>query len=384
MGFSLFGVVLPALFILLNIYLARRGWQALQAWFPGARLKVYIPLYILLASSFILERFANGLMGENLEYIMSVAGYILVVFTLYAVLLCLLIDLIRLLNHFMHFLPEDKPYARILGPTCLIIISLLVGYGFWNARTTVVTSYDIYIDKPAGEMKQLRAVVVSDIHAGMIIHNGRLMVLADEINALNPDIVLIPGDILDLQLSRLAEENVASAFARIKSRYGTYASPGNHDHIDGNDGGSVMEYLKQGNIQMLVDQAVLIDNSFYIVGRADGRGFTSDEGGTSLAGVLEGLDLSLPTLVMDHKPTRYAEEQGQGVDLVISGHTHAGQFWPVNLVTDQMYVNDYGLYQDGSFNAIVTSGWGTWGPPLRIGSHSEIALITVHFSPASE
>lgn len=382
MGFSLFHFILPAGFILLNIYLARRAWQALKAWFPGANLYVFLAVYALLMSTFVLERADGALNNDTLSYYLAYAGSVMMVATIYALIACLAVDLVRAADHFLHFLPEDRPYLKVLGPSVLLLLCTVLGYGIWNARHPVITHYDVHISKAGGNLDSLHVVMVSDIHAGVILHNGRIQEMGDQINSLQPDIVLMPGDIVDQSLSRLTEEDVAATFARIKSRYGTYACPGNHEHLDGNEPGAIQTYLKEGNINMLSDQAALIDNSFYIVGRSDSDGFTETEAsnnGPSAGGLLDGLDRSKPLLVLDHKPTRLKDEEAAGIDLVLSGHTHAGQFWPVNLFTERLFTVDYGYYRDGALQAIVSSGWGTWGPPLRIGSDPEIVDITIYF-----
>lgn len=387
MGFSLFRVVLPAAFILLNIYLGRRAWQALKAWFPNARLWAFLAFYILLASSFILERWADPYLGETAGFYIAYLGSVMMVATIYALLICLAIDLVRLLDHFLHFLPANRAYVRALGPVVLLLLVAILGYGVWNARHPVLSHYDIHIDKSGGTLESLHIVAVSDIHAGQILHDGRILALGDQINALQPDIVLLPGDLVDSNLSLLAEENMATAFARIKSRFGTFACPGNHDHLDRGQPDSLEKYLQKGRIIMLSDESVLIADSFYIIGRSDAEGFTETESsndGISASSLLEGLDRSKPLLVLDHKPVRLHDEAAAGIDLVLSGHTHAGQFWPVNLFTERLFTVDYGYYRDGDFQAIVSSGWGTWGPPLRIGTHAEIVDITVYFDGEAE
>lgn len=99
---------------------------------------------------------------------------------------------------------------------------------------------------------------------------------------------------------------------------------------------------------------------------------------------MEGLDRSLPVILLDHQPSHLEEAREQGVDLQLSGHTHQGQLFPFNLITKRIFATDWGYLRQGDFQIIVSSGYGTWGPPIRIGNHPEIVDITIHFTGAGE
>jgi predicted MPP superfamily phosphohydrolase len=167
-------------------------------------------------------------------------------------------------------------------------------------------------------------------------------------------------------------ENLNEEFSAIKSSMGVYAVPGNHDSYGGRLG-ELREALGAAGVKLLSDEAVLVDNSVYIIGRSDyGRGGT---GRRSLDELARDIDRSLLLIVMDHQPRNLAEAERAGIDLQVSGHTHNGQIWPGPVLTGRMYENNYGLRYKGKTATIVTSGSGTWGPPIRIGTRAEIVYI---------
>src|SRR5690606_31064942 len=124
-------------------------------------------------------------------------------------------------------------------------------------------------------------------------------------------------------------------------------------------------------IRVLYDEAITVDGRFTLVGRRD----YSDAGRLPLEEVMRGADRRKPIILLDHQPYELDVAERAGVDLMLSGHTHRGQVFPGSLITDRIYENDYGLLRRGTFHSIVTQGYGFWGPPIRLGTRSEIVLI---------
>lgn len=96
--------------------------------------------------------------------------------------------------------------------------------------------------------------------------------------------------------------------------------------------------------------------------------------------MLAGIDKKLPIILLDHQPVELDEPRREGIDLQLSGHTHAGQFFPISIATSIIYEEDNGYLKDNKFNLIVSSGYGTWGPAVRIGSQSEVVDINIYFA----
>ena len=202
--------------------------------------------------------------------------------------------------------------------------------------------------------------------------------MVTEINDLKPDLVLLAGDIIDDRIKPFEQNNMSQYFLNIKATYGVYGILGNHELFGGDINEIVAAYKKAG-INCLVDEVTKIDNSFYIVGRND---LSSSKNGFSrktLEELLKNVDKALPIIVMDHQPTHLEEGESNGIDIQFSGHTHAGQFFPNNLITHAIFEKDWGYLKKGKSSFIVSSGYGTWGPPIRIGTNSEIINSVIHF-----
>ncbi|HEY3390282.1 MAG TPA: metallophosphoesterase, partial [Prolixibacteraceae bacterium] len=141
-----------------------------------------------------------------------------------------------------------------------------------------------------------------------------------------------------------------------------------------------VEYLQQAGISVLVDEYTKINNQFYIIGRDDrmaGRMFGKSR--LELSSLIEEIDNNLPIILLDHQPINLEEGQRNGIDLQLSGHTHNGQFFPNNLIAKHIFENSWGYLRKGEYQIVVSSGFGTWGPPIRIGSNSEITDLTISF-----
>ena len=222
--------------------------------------------------------------------------------------------------------------------------------------------------------------MISDVHMGITIKENGVNKMVNSINKLNPDIVLFCGDIFDESTPTKLKEYSTEAFKNIKSKYGVYDITGNHEYSAG-DLSETISYFEDANIKFLQDESIKIADSFYVVGRNDpaNRRVTGQDV-KPLEEILKDVDKSLPIIVLNHRPENLEEAETENVDLQLSGHTHKGQIFPGNLVTNYLNEKDYGHLKKDNFNLIVSSGYGTWGPPMRIGSKSEIVNIRVNFN----
>jgi hypothetical protein len=143
-----------------------------------------------------------------------------------------------------------------------------------------------------------------------------------------------------------------------------------------------VNYLSAYGIRFLRDEAVLIDNKFWLAGREDisTNTFFSTKR-KPLNTIFEKIDTKLPVLLMDHQPIAFAEAARAGVDLQVSGHTHHGQLWPLQAITRRVFMLSWGYRQIGDTHFYVSSGAGTWGPRMRIGNRPEIVSIDLIFVP---
>lgn len=285
--------------------------------------------------------------------------------------------------------------TAVVGAVCAVIITTVSIYGMINAGNIQTTKYDISIDKKAGKLDSLNVVLIADLHLGYNIGCRHMEKMVEKINAQNPDLVVVAGDIFDNEYEALENPDRLAAILRgIQSKYGVYACYGNHDIQEKILAGFTFggkekkessvkmdEFLEKSGITLLRDEYVLIDDSFYLYGRPDyerpGRGIDERK---SPQEITEDLDLSLPVLVIDHEPRELQELADAGVDADLCGHTHDGQLFPGNLTIKLMWENACGYLKKGNMHSIVTSGVGLFGPNMRVGTKSEICDIMLHFN----
>lgn len=365
-------VAILTIYGLANYYICVRGLHALRP--IGTVRAVYVVAFIFLAISYIasvfLERADIIVWGKPLSWIGSfwIGAFV------YFLLIVAAIDLLRLINHFLPFFPAfitSNP-ARSAFTAAIVVISIVavvLVYGFINAHIIRVRTFDITIAKEAGKRKTLNIVMASDIHLSSIIGRSRIKSIVEKINSLSPDLVLLPGNIVDGDLNPVIHQNLGESLRQIRAPLGVFAITGNHEYIGGVE--RACKYITDHGVKMLRDTSVFVDESFYIVGRED----RSARKRRPLKELMENVDTKYPVILMDHQPFHLDEAEANGIDLQLSGHTHHGQMWPFNYITDMVYELAYGYLVKGSTHIYVSSGVGTWGPPLRIGADPEIVDV---------
>ena len=377
---SLIFLVIFLIFGAAQYYLSLRLWPLFNVWL-GCSVWLYGAVMLLTGLAYPLGRLTESIFPASVGMALTVFGSYWLGVIFYGFWIFLLLDFFFYVGHFLHLFSSawQRQDPRLAALGCLAIV-MVFSYGVWNARHPVVTSYDVNIAKSAGDLTSLNIVMVSDIHAGRIIANGQLADLMRRINELQPDLVLLPGDIIDENVDVFAEERMSEAFLALNPRWGVYATLGNHEYITRNPLAAVT-HLGHGGVNVLVDRCLKIADSFYLVGRDDfsSARFT-EKPRQPLVSLLAGTDQRLPVIVMDHQPFHLEEADQAGVDLQVSGHTHQGQMFPNNLITQRLYEIDWGYLRKNALHAIVSCGYGTWGPPLRVGNQPEIVLIRVRFS----
>lgn len=370
-------VLFSLLYFLINYYIGRKILNGFNYIFKISPLVFWIIFWIL-ALSYIISMFLNKFISPNLTNFLYLIGSYWMGLLMYTLLTFPIIGIINIIiskSHLSNNLTDKYYiYQTILIALVFIIITTL---GSFNAKNSYVNSFDIDIDKPSFK-EPVNVIMVSDIHLGNIIKNKRLSNMIDEINSLNPDIVIIAGDIIDSDIKPFLNNNMGREFSKIKSTYGTYATLGNHDLMTKAES-QIVKILEENSVKVLRDESILINDSFYIIGRDDitiNRFSENDR--ASLLNLTHNLDKSKALIVIDHNPKYINESLNANIDLQLSGHTHKGQIVPGNLVTNKMFEIDYGYLKKDNFNVVVSSGYGTWGPPIRIGSRSEIVQMNLH------
>jgi predicted MPP superfamily phosphohydrolase len=365
---------------LINFYIVRRGLSVV----PPEYHTLFIVASVFIVLSYIAGRFLERAFPSFLSTILIWVGSFWIAFMFYFFLALIVLDFLRLVNHIIPYFPpvfSRNPERTKLWTALVIvvIVSITVIGGFINTKSIVIKNYKIYVKKNAGSLKSLNIVIASDIHLGTILGKSFIEKVAGEINALKPDIVLFPGDIIDEDIGPVLRNGVGEVFSQINSRYGIYAVTGNHEYIGGVT--AACEYMTGHGIRMLRDTAVKIDDSFYLIGREDrSAGSRSKYPRKPLKEVLDGVDKSFPLIMMDHQPFGLNEASDNQIDLQISGHTHNGQLWPLNFVISRIYELGWGYAVKGKTHYYVSCGVGGWGPPVRTGSRPEIIDIKIVFN----
>jgi len=370
-------IIMLSLYAGTNYYIAMKIYQWLGSFITRINIKAYAGIYILFTLS-MLSAFLP--ISSGVKRIISYAGSHWMGIYIYLLLFFLAADLVVSLGCSVKMIPNPVP-QRLRFYAGLIVILLTVGmvvYGRCNANQIKFVSYDIQAKTPLPA--DIKIVLVSDLHLGAVNSEKNLSKIVRGINNLEPDIVCIAGDIFNGNIYAL--RNPSEAIALLKSvtaAYGVYACLGNHD--GGKTFREMARFLEQSDVKLLNDEHVTIDGRLILTGRVDSRPIGGFDGlkRKNLADINIPANTDLPVVVMDHNPFNIGQ-YGNGIDLILSGHTHRGQMFPANLVTKAMYVIHYGRYQKdaNSPHVIVTSGAGTWGMPLRIGSNNEIVMITLH------
>lgn len=372
-------IVILILFSALNIYIGIKGYYLLYSLLPFSNKYIYWSVFIIIASSFIVGQVGRRFMPKLVANFFEIVGsYWLAAFE-YFIIIYILIDIgIFLVSHTGISKGIANNNTVFLNLFILVFVIGILAYGTYHAKDTKILKEQVTIDKKAGSIKELNIVMVSDIHLGEMVGISRLTKMVDEINSLNPDVVLLVGDIIDNSIEPFKRYNMGQQFLRLKSKHGVYGVLGNHEYIGGNIKETEIEYKKAG-IKCLVDETVKVADSFYILGRNDLSSSRSGGSRKTLSELLTDTDKNLPIIVMDHQPAHLEEGEENNIDIQFSGHTHSGQYFPNNLITHLVYEKDWRFLKKGNSNFIISCGYGTWGPPIRVGTDSEIVNAVIRF-----
>ena len=382
LNFVIFFSIVLAIYGSVNYYIFIRGWQSLPA---GSTLRsIYLPLFLFVALSYMAGRILENVWLSKLSDVLVWIGSFWLAAMIYFLLIIIILDILRLMNLIFPISPEfiKANYSetkRIISLVSFIVVVIIVFAGYINALNPKISKLNLDVNKAANGRPSLNIVFASDIHLGTIVGRQRFDRIVDKINVLKPDIVLLPGDIVDEDLKPVIRENIGESLRKLKAPLGVYASTGNHEHIGGVE--EAYKYLTEHDIVVLRDSVIMVNNEFYLIGREDrdARRF-SGRGRKTLEELMTGIDKEHPIILMDHQPFKLEEASSSRIDLQISGHTHNGQLWPFNYLTDAIYEVSRGYKKKGDTHFYVSSGVGTWGPPVRTGNRPEIVNIRLNFT----
>ncbi len=360
--------IIILIFLLANILACYFGYRALKNWLLAVLW--FIVVWGLTAIPFL---HIFGLMPEWGEKYWLTAGYSWLIGVFYLDFFIILIKVI-----FRLFDPQKRMAGRRILQ-CSLVLLLMAGFagtGAYLAQASQIVTYKIKLPEQNPEVEKLNLVMVSDLHLGFLEDEKQLARWVEQINALQPQIICISGDILTSGLRELKEpEKFQQELARLSAPYGVYACLGNHDLMQ-NSSDKVIDWLQGAGIQVLRDEYV--ETMGLVVAGLDYQASWNRENTADLQFLDDLPNPDQPVILLEHSPARLAEQKA--ADLILAGHTHHGQIFPLNFLTGYLFENDYGYSSNGNTQMIVSCGLGTWGPPLRLGSQSEIVQVILEFS----
>lgn len=348
-----------------------RSYQALRP-YPPFQI-IFSVLMFIFFSCFLLtfllpETFNNGF-AKTIHFV----GYSFMILLLYLIISFLLIDIVRMINHFVPFIKEITAFRSTTFMISLLGIVLLMIAG--NYRFNHPKKVELSISSNNKNIdKEIKIVAISDVHIGTSIDNNRIKKYVQLINNEKPDIVLIAGDLIDRSIGTVIQKNMDKELREIKAPMGVYAVLGNHEYYTGNLK-AVTEFYKNSNITLIRDTTLMITENLFLVGRDD----SSNSRRLSISQLTTSIPKNASSILLDHQPREINEAATSHIDLQISGHTHKGQIFPGNFIVKNVFELPYGFKKINNTHFYVSSGLGIWGPQYRIGSQSEYVVIRFEY-----
>jgi len=344
---------------------------------PKGRKLVYSFLFILLFAAFPAAELLMH--DESASYLIPLVRFCFYTmpFMLYLFMLVLAFDIFLLFNFVFIWFPKGflkrgsfRKWALI---SVVVIPGLILMYGIINFNMIRVSEFSVEVPRKSSKLENLTIAFISDFHIGDLTRIKFVERFAEKMSSLNADIILFGGDLLEGDRDDLRIEKIRGIFQQLNAPLGKYGVFGNHEH-HGRD--SSHDFYRYAGIVNLHDSVVFIDSSFYLAGRQDAR--NSDR--TPAYELVKNLPDHFPVVMLDHRPTDLENVSNSRADIQFSGHTHHGQLFPLNLITNHIYEISWGYRIIENTHFFVSSGIQLWGPPVRTVGKSEIMLVQVRFT----
>ena len=284
-------------------------------------------------------------------------------FMLYAALVTAIIAII-----YTRFFKRKLNNVAIRGFAFAVYIGI-ISLAVFNAYAPVVHHLTVTTDKNLA--KPMKIALVSDTHLGRWFGNRQIDKMVALIDEQNPDVVLIAGDVMNDSTDAYDKTNMHEHLSALKAPLGVYATLGNHDY-SGNEV-TIAKAIESAGIQVIDNKSVWLDDAVLLVGRSD----ATDPKRPAAADLMADIQTDKPALFLEHSPDALEEIKGLPVDLHLSGHTHGGQIFPLTLLLKWFTPLVYGFKEVNGSQFLVTSGYGIGAVPFRLGTRSEIWLITL-------
>lgn len=356
---SLFISVVPIAYLIGNIFLYYRFLRRIKKATLACKIVLSV-LFWFLAVSMILSMLLHDV--EQPYFVAATmfrAGSMWMMFVFYTSLVLLLFDVVRFVC----------PAFKAGLCAAALIVSCIMVYGNYNYRHPEVVPIDITLDKKMDG--SVKFAVVSDIHLGYGTGKSELRRFVKMINDLDADAVLIVGDLFDNSVKPAIRKRYNDELALLNAPQGVFMVPGNHEYISGIE--ECEAFLADTPVRMLSDTIVELPSAVQLVFFDD----CSKRPIKRLKKLLSSVDDSKPIVYLQHQPTFLDKTNAYGVDVRFSGHTHHGQSWPINYITDAIYKQSHGYRKWSHSHVWVSSGLSLWGPHVRLGTKGDIAVVTL-------
>ncbi len=317
---------------------------------------------IFVASSLLTSMILNSFFNTKILFLIGASwfGIMFSAFTIFVIKFIL-----RLI-----FKKHDKvlTISAIAVTVILVISSMLISLYGLRVREIELT----YKNLPP-ELDGVTIVQLSDLHICNITTEKWFENVIEKTNALNPDLVVITGDLMDTNICNY--ENYCNIIKKIEAKKGVFAVPGNHEYYTGFE--NFLKIQEKSNVRILINENSRVSENFFIAGIDDPTGKRTGKREPDIKKALKDIPPGSFIILLSHRPEYFDEAVEKGVHLVLAGHTHAGQIFPNDLLIRFYMKYHYGLYKIENSYLYTTSGTGTWGPPMRLFTRSEIVKITL-------
>lgn len=362
---GLFFISFLIIYLLLHYYIFSRFVTVFR--FEAGSYFIVLCIFLILACWGILaEYFSNKTLTNGILRTFAGCGYIWFGVLSITFFFFFITDIIHIFvrnNQFIY-------YSTLIS--CLLAV-ICSAYSVFNVMFREPVIKNIYLKVSNLTVEKLKIVQLSDIHIDSYTSYEEIKKIVKRTNALNPDIVILAGDILE---SRIGDEYRKYDLDKIKAKYGIFAVSGNHEYYMG-----IEEFYSFcGKIKAnVIHNTNIIAGGIYIAGIPDTKSskrFNSQPADIKKA--LKNIDFTKPVVFLSHQPDSFSEVSKYPVSLQLSGHTHAGQIPPFDLIEYVFFKYYYGLYKENNSYLYVSSGTRWWGPPMRLFSKSEIVCINLY------
>lgn len=358
---SLLLISILVCFFIGNAYIFIRALRTIKKVHWIIKVIFGILFWLMAFQLFIVMALRHSNLPEFIPKTMLGIGTTWMVFVLYMTLSLLAIDIVKF------FFLKNLRYGFLIA---LGITAAILAYGYINNLNPKIETIEIKLDKPLKGTTTI--VAVSDLHLGYGTGKEKLKKFVQMINAQNPDLIIIGGDLIDNSLIPLYNEQMDEELRELKAPMGIYMAPGNHEYISGIE--ESYKFLERTPIKMLADSVVELPNGLQLILRDDMNLKTNI---LPVYKLVANVDKERASFLVEHQPTQLSQIDKEEIDIVFCGHTHHGQIWPGNIATDILFEQSHGYRKWNHSHIFVSSGLSLWGPPMRIGTKGDMAVFKI-------